>query len=120
MPGTITPPRYSPRAEITSKCGRRAEIHDDARAAVFSKGRDAVDDAVRADFLRIVDEDGHARLDARLDEQRLAAEIALGHACERGIQRRHDRADDHAADFAGSSPASVKRSRVRMPYSSMV
>ena len=30
--------------------GRRAEIDDDARAAVFLKRRDAVDDAVRADF----------------------------------------------------------------------
>jgi hypothetical protein len=28
-------------------------------------------------------------------------EIALGHSCERGIERRHDRADDDAADFAG-------------------
>ena len=40
-------------------------------------------------------------LDAGLDEQRLALEIALRHSRESGIQRRHHRADDDAADFAG-------------------
>ena len=57
----------------------RAEIHHDARPAVFGERRHAVDDAVRAHFLRIVVVHGHARLDARLDEERLGVKIALGH-----------------------------------------
>ena len=80
------------------KINRRAEIHDDARAAVFRERRDGVDDPVRAHFLRIVVQNGHAGFHARLDEQGLHAKIPLGHFLERGIERRHNRADDHAAD----------------------
>ena len=62
---------------------RRAEIDHDARAAVFVEGRHAVHDAVRAHFLRIIVQHGHAGLDARLDEQRFALEIALRHSRQR-------------------------------------
>ncbi len=77
-----------------------AEIDDDARAAVFFEGGDAVDDAVGADFLRVVVLHGHAGLDAGLDEKSFFAEVTLGHSGESGIQRRDDGADDDAADFA--------------------
>ena len=79
----------------------RAEVHDDARAAIFRERRDAVGDAVGAHFLRVVVVDGHAGADARLDEEGFGVEIALGHLFEGGVQRRHHRTDDDAANFAG-------------------
>ena len=82
------------------KVDGRAEVHDNARPAVFGECRHAVRDAVGADFLRVVVLDGHAGAHARLDEQRLSMKVALGHFLERAVQRRHDGADDHAANFA--------------------
>ncbi len=79
----------------------RAEIHHDARPAVLCEGGHAIDDAVGAHFLRIVVVDGHAGADAGLDEKRLGMKISLGHLLERGIQRRHNRTDDHAVNFVG-------------------
>ena len=59
--------------------GRRAEVDDHRRAAVpIVRGR-AIDDAVGADFLRIVDVNGDAGLHARLDEQRIDAEVLPDH-----------------------------------------
>ena len=71
MPGVMTPPRYSPLAETHVEGGGGAEVDDDAGAAEFLEGGDAVDDAVGADLRGVVDRDGHAGLDAGLDEQRL-------------------------------------------------
>ena len=82
-------------------CGGRAEIHHDARAAVFLKRRDAVHDAVRAHLKRVVNQHGHSCLNPRLDEQGLAAEIMLRHSGERRVQGRYNRTDNHAADFVG-------------------
>ena len=79
-------PGQSDAAEIFAARGdsveinRRAEIDDDARAAVFVERGDAVDDAVGADFLRVVVVHGHAGLDAGLDEERFVAEVTLGHS----------------------------------------
>ena len=41
----------------------------------------------------------HARADARLDEECLRMKISLGHSRKRGVERRHNRADDDAENF---------------------
>ncbi len=67
---------FSPLGDHVEINGR-SKIHDDTRAAILGKCRDAIGDAVCAYFLGIVDEDGHAGLDAGLDEQRLDVKIPL-------------------------------------------
>ena len=100
MPGASTPPRYSPRAETASKLiavPKSTTMHGPpylSKAATLLTMRSAPTSCGLSYCT------GMPGLHARLDEQRLLAEIALGHSGERGIQRRHDRADNHAADFA--------------------
>ncbi len=77
---------------------RGAEVDDDRRAAVEVEGGDRVGDAVGADLLRVVVEDRHAGLHARLDDDRGEAEVALGHLAHRGGDARHRRAQRHAVD----------------------
>ena len=99
MPGAMTPPTYSPRARDRVEGGRRTEVDDDRRAAVQLDGRDRVDDAVGADLLGVVHEDRHARLDARLDEDRRdVAVVAAGHLAQLVQDGGDGRADRDALD----------------------
>ena len=61
----------------------RAEIDDDARSAVFFVGGDGGRDPVRPDFGRSVVEDGHARAQARADDERPDAEQSTGRGSEK-------------------------------------
>ena len=98
-------PRRQRPAEVFAVFGnhvevdRRPKIHHDARPAVLGERRDAVDDPVRAHLLRIIVVHRHSRADAGLDEERLGVKVLFGHARQRGVQRRHHRTDDHAANF---------------------
>ena len=84
-PGQMTPPRYSPRAVIASKVvavpksttisARRPA----GRPAVALVRGHAVDDAVGADLGGRVVEHRHAGVVDAVDDQRLAAEVALRH-----------------------------------------
>ena len=56
----MMPPRYSAFAEMASKVMAVPEVHHDARAAVFLEGGHTVDDAVRADFARVLVADAQA------------------------------------------------------------
>ena len=79
--------------------GGGAEVDGDAGASVFFESGDGVDDAVGANFRRVVVEDGHAGFYAGLDEKGLRAEVALAHFAQSGIERGHDRGDDDALDI---------------------
>ena len=79
--------------------GGGAEVDGDAGASVFFESGDGVDDAVGANFRRVVVEDGHAGFYAGLDEKGLRAEVALAHFAQSGIERRHDGGDDDALDI---------------------
>jgi hypothetical protein len=58
--------------------------------------RDGVDQTVRAELVRVVDEDGHTGLDARPDEQAGLADVALAEPLVLGAQLRHDGRDDRS------------------------
>ena len=64
---------------------RRAEVHNDARPAVFLKGSHAVGDAVRAHFLRVIVMDGHSRARPRSEEKRLQVKVLPSHFLEHGV-----------------------------------
>ena len=70
MPGQMTPPRYSPFAEMASNVvAVPKSTHDErlaARAAVPLVRRDAVDEAIGADLRRMRVEVRHPDVDARL------------------------------------------------------
>ena len=97
----MTPPRYSPFAEIASNVVAVPKSIDDDRQAfaVGRKRRDAVDDAIGADFGWVVDQDRNAAVHRRLEDQRHAAEVFGDHRDERARQRRHDRRDHDAGDI---------------------
>ena len=76
MPGAITPPRYSPSAETASKVIAGAEVDDDAGVAEPVVGGDGVDQPVGADLVRVVDQDRHAGLAPRADDQAGRAQVA--------------------------------------------
>ena len=57
--------------------GGGAEVDDDAGAAVALNGGNAVADAVGAELGGVVDEGGHAGLDAGLDEERVEIEVGF-------------------------------------------
>ena len=75
--------------------GRRgAEVDDDTWPAVALKGGDAFDEAIGAEFRGIVNQYGHAGLDAGLDEHGLDAEVVFADLAKDGFDRRHDGRDD--------------------------
>jgi hypothetical protein len=82
-----------------------AEVDDDDRRVwacnLFEElvGGDAVDDAVGAYLRRIVGEDGQAGADTGFDEEWLDATEVFGGAAQGGVERRHDRGDNNAADL---------------------
>ncbi len=81
--------------------GGGAEVDDHAGASVFIEGGDGVDDAVGADFGGIVIVDGHAGLDAGLDEQWFRVEVALADLAQHGVERGHYRRDHDAVNAGG-------------------
>ena len=86
-PGAITPPRYSPLADDHVEGSGRAEIDHDAGATVAREGRDAIDQAVSAQLGRIIDQDGHAGLDAGFHKHGLQVEVALAYLAQSGLER---------------------------------
>ena len=68
MPTAMAPPRYSPSFGDHVEVDGGAEVHDDARAAVFVEAGHAVDQAVGAHFVGVVVADGDAEIGARADE----------------------------------------------------
>jgi len=59
-----------------------AEIDNDAGCTVLFDGRDGVDDAICANFCRIVVEHWHSGFYAGFDEEWFQAEVALADAAE--------------------------------------
>ncbi len=99
MPGQMTPPRYAPVRVYHVERGRGAEIDNDKRAAKVLVAGQRVQQAVGADFVRIVDLDLETPVergpsDQRLDMKPLPAEPAQ--MVQRG---RDDSADDRGADL---------------------
>ncbi len=94
-------------AEVFAACGddveggRGAEVDHDARAAVALEGGDGIDEAISAQFGGIVDEDGHAGLDAGFDEEGLDAEVLFADLAQCAFDGRDDAGDDDVADLIG-------------------
>ena len=106
MPGKMAPPRYSPLAEIASNVVAVPKSTTIDRAAEEVEGGDGVGDAVGADLLRVVVEDGDAGADAGLDDDGVEAEVALAHAAQRApVTRGHRRAQHDAGDVVVEAEA---------------
>ena len=73
------------------ECGRSAEVYDDAGAAIALECRDAVHDAISADFCRIINQHRHPGFHPGFDEQRLGLEVTFADFAKSGIERRHNR-----------------------------
>src|SRR5688572_15958793 len=106
------PARVLPLLGDDVERGRRSEVDDDAGAAQPLVGRDGVDDAVRADFLRGVVEDRHAGPDSRLHEERLSSGDLSERLAKRELERRdHARDDDVAGGIGDAAPRSEEALR---------
>jgi hypothetical protein len=98
-PGQITPPRYSPFAEVD---------HDNRQAlAVRLKRRDRVDDAIGADLGGVVDQNRDAGIDRRLEHERHASEVFRDHRDQRAGERWHHRRDHDPGDLAAANLIAV-------------
>ena len=106
MPGAMAPPRYSPRGETASKVVAVPKSTTMSPRFEPCEGGHRVHHPVGADLARVVVEDGEARLHSGSDEERLHAEVALGHLLEREGQRGH-----HAGDGDGPHPGRVEPDR---------
>ena len=115
----MAPPRNSPLPETTSKFVAVPKSTT-MRGRHIVKGADAVRNAVGAHLAGIIGQDGQAGFHARLDEQRLLAEVASQNW--RRIQSMGGTTE--AMTMPGSSRRPTfslcKRLRIRMPYSSAV
>src|SRR5882672_7361694 len=78
--------------------GGRAEIHHDQRGAVEGDAAHDGAEAIGSHFLRRVHEERHIA-HARLDGERVAAEIRLDHDLERLLHGGHHVGDGHATDL---------------------
>ena len=90
------------------KLGGGAEVDHDARAAESLVRSDGVSETVCAEFGGIVDEHGHAGLDAGLDEHGFDFEIEFTDLAERGVDRRHNGSDDDVRDLLGGHAVHLK------------
>src|SRR3954469_305355 len=97
-PGEITPPRYSPLAETTSKLMVVPISTTTAGPPVQVEGRNGVHHAVRAHFHGIVVLHFDTDIGIRSDKQRPAAEVTLSHSGQCLIQLRHDARDYDSVD----------------------
>ena len=85
------------RDGVEDRC--RAEIDDDQRRRpVLVERGDDVDDAVGADFARVVVDDAHAGARSGADDERLDVEIAPAELLEHGREVRHDAGHDGLLD----------------------
>ena len=66
---------------VEGGCG--AKVHHHAGAAVALECGDGVDEAVRAQFRRIIDKHRHSGFDARLNKQRLNVKVVLADLAQR-------------------------------------
>ena len=64
----------------------------------FGESGDAIDQPIRADLLRLVDEQGEAQIEVRRDDERLAAQAVARHFDERGRDAGNHARQDDAVD----------------------
>ena len=88
---------------------RRAEVHDDARAAEALVRGDRVDQAVGAELARVLDPDRHAGLHAGAHHEHLVAEVVLGHVRPRRAQRRDHGGHDRRRDLVEAEAAQAEQ-----------
>jgi hypothetical protein len=97
----MAPPKILAALGDDFKLRSRPEVDDDARAAIFLECGNGVTQPVRTELGGIVDQDGHACLDAGFDEHRLDVEVGFAHEAQRGVNGRDDRGDDDVLDLGG-------------------
>src|SRR6266545_4505228 len=86
----------------------RTEVDHDQRRPVLRGRREGVHVAVGADLTRGIDEEGHARVHAGLDEERRPSEVLVTHPFERLVDRRHHVRNGDAVDGGEPDPARLQ------------
>ena len=92
MPGAMAPPTYSPRGATTSKVVAVPKSTTIDGPVVEARGREGVDDPVRADLARVVHEHRHAGLHAGLDDDVRDRRVVVRHHLAPLVQHRGHRA----------------------------
>ena len=101
--------------------GRRAEVDDDLRAAVFLESGDGVDEAVGPHLLRSVDENPNADVDVRrADDHGGTIGIPAEHPPQAEQGCRHDSGDDAVGDVAAPDVLQSESWASQTPISSAV
>src|SRR4030043_92332 len=113
-PWSNRPPQVLSFGRDRVKSGGRAEVHDDAGAAVFFKGPDRSDHPVRPDFAGVLIEDGHPGPQAGTDDQGLHSEETLAKSGRTGWSLRSGPLKNTAApasSWTSARPPLLTRSR---------
>ena len=114
-PGPITPPRYSPSAETTSKLVQVPKSTTTQAPAEPLVGSDGVDEAVGADLVRVVDADRHPGLQPGPDREEDGVDVALASAARTPSPSGGTTDETMAASRSPSPAARASRPAMRSP-----
>ena len=112
-------PRSDHAAEVLAgtrdhvEVGRGAEVDRHAGSVHLRMCRDGVDEAVRSELVRVVDQDRHPGLQGRPHQQAGSAQVALGEVLVLGPELRDHGGDDRPVEALEAQVVELEQARDR-------